>query len=261
MVRYNELYEMALENRGRWIDEIRLVGAGQDVLRLILFYRFKTSGMSGNEWRISCGWQVHTTIVELIQGDCEPFPRDANWWNFDTGYGGQMETGCAALFPGLFDSQPALHDLSIAHVDFYRKRRLLYRSSHDGKALPLLALAGHLPWALVMACDEPLGTDASWDDMRRLCFQDGCAEKAVSVYGLKHTYNRHGDQTSDGMCPSYLLGRGEAARRYVRAFCPLHLIRGDSDFDDSDSNYDVLWGPGPEKAMGWEEYESKSVVV
>lgn len=43
-----------------------------------------------------------------------------------------------------------------------------------------------------------------------------------------------------------------------RRFCMVHLRRGDCDFEDADSNYVVVDGPGPNEAEGWEGFESPS---
>ena len=76
----------------------------------------------------------------------------------------------------------------------------------------------------------------------KLCFQPGCTEPAVSVYGIKEP------------------GEDDRSLRKVRKFCPLHLNRGDQSLDDSNSVYEVLEGPGPAEAVGWQKYESRARV-
>src|SRR5207237_1236850 len=44
-----------------------------------------------------------------------------------------------------------------------------------------------------------------------------------------------------------------------RAFCRKHLRRGDAGLDDADDNYEVVSGPGPDEAQGWEQDESPSI--
>ena len=262
MVAYNERYEMAVDfvSASRWIDEVLLVGEDEDkaVLRLMTFPRYKTSGLSGSEWRISFGWQAHQSIRAKIQGDCEP-ARQKGWWNIDAGYR-SIDAGCAALFPTIFSNLPEIFDLQIQVVDFRRKGRLLYRSTYDDKPMPLLVCAGHLPWALIMAGNEPLGTDKAWNDMRHLCFQDGCREKAVSTYRLKYLYGADGEK-KPALAKSFALETLSRDMPLVRRFCRVHLRRGNCGLEDADDNYVVLDGPGPDKAVGWDEYTSESSVV
>jgi len=48
---------------------------------------------------------------------------------------------------------------------------------------------------------------------------------------------------------------------WYRQFCQRHLQRGDCSREDSDDNYAVVSGPGPNDAKGWEEDESPSQTV
>lgn len=252
-MKFNDQFDMHTGFlRGRnWIDEIRLNHEGSPFLRALTVYRYKRSDFSGDEWRTSVAWQIHHVFAELICGDLEPFSRDSSWFDFDTGYG-HMDAACAGLFPGLFSSQPALHDTSVSSIEFMRKGRLLYQSRHPNGMLPCLVTAGHLPWATSVACDEPLGTDEAWEDMLQLCFQDGCKELAVSMYRLLFRYDEDGK-----MRDSYsTLDRGNVP--LIVRFCSLHLRRGDCGLEDADRNYEVVDGPGPEGAVGWQEYASRS---
>lgn len=235
-MKYND-YLMHRHHDDSWIDEIQLVGAdGIPALRLVLKYRYKTSGLSGNEWRVSTFWQNAEHLA--MRGDSEPDPREAGWYTFDGPYK-DMAIGCAALYPGLYTSQPQQHNFMIAETRFLRKGRILYSSSYEGEARPLLTMAGHLPWANVEAGGHPLGTDEAWEDYRNLCHQPGCCEPAVSTYLFKDVVPKHG------------------AKGIIHRFCPLHLRRGDNGID-SDESYEVIEGPGPEAAVGWRKYESRA---
>jgi hypothetical protein len=77
---------------------------------------------------------------------------------------------------------------------------------------------------------------------RESCDQTGCAEKAVSRYHLKKEYSDSGEE----------LVMREGVNSHFRQFCQRHLQRGDCGLEDSDSNYEVISGPGPDQARGYE---------
>lgn len=235
-MRYDDAHDLHRHQDDQWLDEIRLVGADGPLLRLVLRYRYKTSDMSGDEWRTSTMWQCS----DLCRMDGDQHGPEG-WHDFDGAYGGKLETGCAALYPGLYTSQSHAHATEVVGVEFLRKGRKLYGSDHAGESRPLLTVAGHLPWALVCAKDEPLGTNEAWADYARLCHQPGCAEDAVSTYAFR----------------THALGD----RGLVHRFCPLHLRRGDCGREDNDANYVVIDGLGPDDAVGWREYESRAVLM
>jgi len=250
-------YVIAKHPDDEWIDTIALCNAQeQALLRLVVYPRYKMSGLSGDEWRFSYGWQCTPEMATRMHGDLAS-SADSNWLSFDTGYG-SITGACAGLFPGLYRSQPDIQQHLIALVTFSRKGRILYGSSYDGTALPLLLCAGHLPWAWIQACDEPLGTEESWRDMQRLCTQPGCADLAVSTYQLHKRYRKDGSDY-EAMEYSGTLASGKAPM--IRRFCPRHLRRGDCGRDDADSNYRVLDGPGPNDAHGYQDYISHAQTI
>jgi hypothetical protein len=228
-----------------WIDEIRLSSDTKPLLRLFTCYRYKTSGLSGDEWRTSTMWQcIEGLMIGNEENDGTP-----GWFNFDGPYY-KLSAGCAALYPGLYSSQRHAHNLPIHYIDFLRKGRVLYRSSYDNQPMTLLVVAGHLSWALMQANDQPLGTAEAWEDVKKLCHQPGCSNLAVSTYRLQYLYDRSGKKSEIAhMTP------------LVRRFCPIHLCRGDCGLEDADSNYEVLEGPGPNEAVGWRDYQSQSSVI
>ena len=90
-----------------WWDEIRLVSdeTKKPVLRIVTLYRYKTSGLSGDEWRTSVMWQTTLPMVGAEPSDSQP----TEWLNFDGPYW-KIEQGLAALYPGLYTSQKAVHN-------------------------------------------------------------------------------------------------------------------------------------------------------
>ena len=66
------------------------------------------------------------------------------------------------------------------------------------------------------------------------CFQSGCSDPSKNVYRLKEIYSSQGE----GPLPK------TEGFEYRRAFCEAHSHRGDSSFEDSDDNYELIKGEG-----------------
>ena len=217
----------------RGIDEIlfvdRLVQTVEEAdrhafLRIALIERYKTSGLSGDEWRFSAGLYLR-----------EDGRKD--WRLISTE--GSLDSMCAALYPSLYgDFQQGkwtseLVKRKVGNIVFQWKRLPIWGCSYDGEATDLMVSAGHLPWAWVAASDQ--GCDPG--PLREVCCQPGCAAPLVSVYRLKHRYCSSGHKTDP-------LTHGGGIE--VRGFCAKHLRRGDCGLEDSDDNYEVVSGPGPD---------------
>ena len=204
-----------------WFDGVIVAGAG---LRLVIRERYKTSGLSGDEWRFGYMWQ---RIV------------DGTWVDYDGQYSG-LSTALAAFYPGLYTDHREMHNDVVGHVDFMRKDHVAYRATYEDEPRELIVVAGHLPWAELVARDA--GCSPDYLHLHDLCFQPGCVKPAVSTYLLNAKWcARCGNKGEDN--PT--MGFGKSPRRYARRFCQSHLRRGDAGLDDADSNYEVVQGPGP----------------
>lgn len=202
-------------------------------MRLRIAERYKTSGLSGDEWRFSSALDIR----EHPTGD---------WVRLDAGYR-DFEAHAAALYPALFGDfligkNQWLFGRKVRHICFAWKGLPRWRGDHEGKASDFLVACGHLPWALIKAGEDG---EHHQDALKRLCCQPGCAEPHVSVYRKLRDYCQR--------CGSYCRkceGRGNDVMRIddrieVRGFCAKHLTRGDCGLDDADANYAVVSGPGP----------------
>lgn len=150
-----------------------------DGVILQILPRFKTSELSGDEWRVSC----RITFMHKGMGvHVETF--------------GDLRTAIAFL--------PSL----------------LISSRESSK----------LPDTRLVRCSQP-----------------GCPNAPVAIYRLKMEYSPNG---SMNMLPTDEL---------IRVFCSRHLDRGDCGLEDSNANYEVLEGPGPEKAQPQEGDASPSI--
>lgn len=215
-------------NNDEAFDEIRFETKLGPIVRCVIFPRYKTSGLSGDEWRISAGWQQR---------------RGNKWVDYDNGYS-NLETATKALYPALFSSHRDLHDILVTSLDFYKKGFKLYEATYDGKSLKLLHAAGHLPWAFIGAQERRVIPN----ELNEFCMQPGCDNRAISTYQLKKEYGPQGQD----LAPSSL------NIVYYRKFCQVHLLRGDCGREDADRNYIIVDGVGPDQAQGWKKFESKS---
>ncbi len=200
-------------------DEVQLISSQKGpLLRCTTIPRYKSSGLSGDEWRISAMWQIGKN----------------EWKDFDGGYR-NIKTACQALYGGLYSSHPDMQSIMIATVDWYQKGSKIYESSYDSQPLSLIHTAGHLPWAYMMAQESYV-----YRNQNELCFQPGCDNRAVATYKLRFEYCDHGHKTENKF-------------NYHRRFCARHLRRGDCGLEDADRNYIVIDGPGPDQAQGFDD--------
>jgi len=163
-------------------------------LRIGLIERYKTSGLSGDEWRFSTGLWVR----ELPRRD---------WRLISTG--GSLEGHCAQLYPELYGDFESgrwpreFFTRKVGSVVFRWKGEHVWACSMDGRQADLLVTAGHLPWSWTLCADQ--GSDPK--PLERLCCQPGCAEPLVSIYRVKQYFpfkcscGRPGDWTLEGDIP------------------------------------------------------------
>jgi hypothetical protein len=193
-------------------------------LKIAIVERYKTSGLSGNEWRFSSSLYAR----EERRSD----------WRRISDYG-QLQWAPAWFYPEMYGDFEAgkwtaeFAARKVGAIAFSWKGLPVWSTSHDGKAVPLLVAAGHLPFAWAQAGDQ--GSDPT--PLKELCCQPGCARPLVSIYRLKQRYCQAGHKTDP------LTHGGQVE---VRGFCGDHLRRGDCGLDDADDNYEVVSGPGPD---------------
>ncbi len=84
------------------------------------------------------------------------------------------------------------------------------------------------------------------------CDQPGCPNDAISKYLVKRLTSSRGE---------YLHEDESKHTRYIRRFCETHLCRGDCGREDSNDNYEVLEGPGPDGSTNTKTSPSAGPVV
>jgi hypothetical protein len=117
-----------------------------------------------------------------------------------------------------------------ASVTVKRKGHTILETSFN----KIRSAAAFLPSLLLTMFEQDAAQRIPDDVDHALCFQPGCSNPAVSVYRLKQDY----------------CARGEPHKLHSEtrlAFCRTHLERGDCGLKDSDSNYEVVSGPGPDE--------------
>jgi hypothetical protein len=104
----------------------------------------------------------------------------------------------------------------------------------------LEAAVATLP-GMFIARSFPAGADKATfhPDAPDYCSQPGCPDKAISIYRLKEEFSRSGEEIVMSDLEGY-------ERR--RAFCARHLRRGDCGREDSDANYELVSGTGPDSS-------------
>jgi hypothetical protein len=161
-----------------------------DEIRVVIRERYKTSGLSGDEWRFH-------RVVQL-----------------------------------------------------YRKGALLGERPFNGS---MQTVAGFVGLAYAEICE---GGEFTRPADEHLCFQPGCRNEAVSEYELIEEFGPQGQR----LHPDESMTARWSVRR---KFCARHLRRGDCGREDSDRNYRVVSGPGPDNT-DWSDAnvtESAQMVV
>ena len=196
-----------------WADQIILNGVRS--LRLVIRERYKTSGLSGDEWRFSYLWQV----------------LGSEWTDLDGPYGRQ-DYAINAFFPAFRTSHQNWHNDVCNSIQFMWKGRPLMEMSDDGKPMPLLHAIGCIHYA---KSEAGMKYPTELRDNSNVCAQPGCAEAPVSLFRKIEDYYENIGKTKDYY-------QGDLYRR----FCKKHLRRGDCGMDDADRNYELIDGIGPD---------------
>lgn len=232
------------------VDEIHFVGgeglpqtyeqaSARAFCRIGLVERYKTSDLSGDEWRFS-------TEMCLRERPNQP------WVQTSTGY---LSLGdyARAMYPELYadfqkGKNPWTNRCMVAAVTFSWKGMGVYSASYDGDPVPFLVACGHLSWGLILAGEEGRHYPEA---LETLCCQPACRQPHTTVYRIKKD-----------RCPSCAQERN--SRVYaggLRGFCSKHARRGDCGLGDSDSNYTVVSGHGPDGHEPDERVVSRARVI
>lgn len=232
-------------------------GGGQPLVRAVVVPRFKTSGLSGDEWRTSVSLEV------CVPGD-QPFSE--RWLTLDSGTPDMM--GALCRLPVLANSLPdtdedgfavgyegdlephelkllvdTMHDrwhTPVNRADFLIKGVVAFScdafGGHRDEWEAFETVLGHMPWLHIVFGEEAIVNFRAYD---RKCSQYGCSKDAAVAYRLEKRYSHKGTPLPDVL-----------DTQFVRMFCERHARRGDCGIEDRQSNYTQVYEglfPRPEE--------------
>jgi hypothetical protein len=191
-------------------------------LRATIVPRYKTSGLSGDEWRISARLQVFAGQA----GQALVLER--------TFHRMRRLTEHAPVF--LWREARTLLGVPDATLVATRKGVVL-----TTRAFPTFGEAAlGMGWHIVTANEGEDGVEwhhLSDEEERAHCQQVGCSDPPVNVYHLKKLL--YGDHPPDTFyAPKY-----DFEGQYVW-YCARHTTRGDCGFEDADKNLELVQGSG-----------------
>ena len=199
-------------------DEIVIL-SGHTVLHGSVVPRYKTSGMSGDEWRIGARLAVKLHGFEVVARGF----RDLN--TLMTHAPGFIYADGRLLSPPSYAAKLVVKrkGISLCERDF---------PSFGDAAMGMF-------WHVITANEGTRGVE--WNHLtdaqeRGLCQQVGCAEKPVNVYRLKKLM-----EGNDRRC--FLEPEYDFVGRYTW-YCARHTTRGDCGFEDADENLELVEGNG-----------------
>jgi hypothetical protein len=212
-------------------DEIVIL-SGQVVLHGFIVPRYKTSGLSGDEWRISARLVVKYTGNPVIE---RSFHRMNDLLKYAPGF--------------IYSERERLLQGAEATTLVAKRKRidlceLTFNSFGDA--------AMGMAWHLVTANEGTAGV--KWhhltdEEERARCQQVGCAEPPVNVYHLKKLL--YGDHPPD----TFFAPKYDFEGQYVW-YCARHTTRGDCGFEDADNNLELVEGDGTSVQRGSDESPS-----
>ena len=216
-------------------DEVVIL-AGTTTLRGSIVPRYKTSGLSGDEWRVSARLVVKEYGRTILD---QPFHRMSQLLTHAPGFiyvwrhSLQQGTGPTAT---LVAKRKGHVLCEIASPNFMDAAMGMYRSiirANEG-------MEGVL-WRHVTDAEE-----------RAHCQQVGCADEPVNVYRLKKIL--YGEDTERAFLPPQYDFEGQ-----YTWYCPRHATRGDCGIEDADGNLELVEGDGRPRPV--KEDESPSVTA
>lgn len=193
-----------------WFDECRIEGKYGPILRMVCVERWKTSGLSGDEWRFGYRWEIRKNGND-----------GGRSWHPVEGYPAHRpDDAYRRLYPLVSEAAPLFLNYEVS-VHFYRKGVLAWNVP---EIRPLRDAAGFLPWDEIVAREQhdviPLE-----EATKGLCMQPGCRNEPTVRYRIKQEYDRCGNEK-------------ESYSANGRHFCDKHRRRGDCALEDADVNYE-----------------------
>jgi hypothetical protein len=215
-------------------DEVNIL-AGQVVFGSSVVPRYKTSGLSGDEWRIGA------RLVVKVRGE-EVVTHDFHRMN-----------GLLTYAPGFIYAERERVPLSEGPARLVAKRKGVVLVERDFPSFGDAAMGAF--WHIVTANEGAEGV--VWHHLtnaeeRAHCQQVGCAEPPVNTFHLKKILI--GDHPPE----TFAAPRYDFEGQFVW-YCARHTRRGDCGYEDADENLELVEGTGVAREHA--EDESPSALV
>lgn len=219
-----------------YIDEITIRSGDTKLVHLYLVPRFKTSGLSGDEWRIS-------SKLEIFNYDGYGILYERNFSN--------LRYAKEFLPHFVYTYAKSYLDFKPAKVEVFRKNNRIWAKSFKTFGEASIGL----PYHITVAGESDPNYKFMQDSLEQnYCQQPGCAEFPDKIYKLKKKWN--GSDMVDFYRPSGYVDN----YRYIW-FCERHLHRGDCSMEDCDKNYEVVGGGNSQSSAIRVEDESPSILA
>ena len=220
-----------------YVDRVEVQASSGSQLVGYVVPRYKTSGLSGDEWR------VHAEMEIRLHPKSEPI--------FTRGFGGMdwLQT-----FAGLFVLREAPQCMTSpqAKLTAYRKGHVLMTETFPTFAEAVVGMRWH-----IVTCNE--GNKVPWHhvsdaDEAQHCQQVGCSDPPVNTFRLKKIL--YGDHPPD----TFMVPKYDFEGQFVW-YCARHTRRGDCGYEDADKNLELVEGPGIAKPHARDFSESGLVIL
>lgn len=222
-----------------YVDRVEIQSTSGSQLVGYVVPRYKTSGLSGDEWRVSSQMEVR------LHPNSKPI--------FTRGFG-RMD-GLQA-YAGLFVLRETLQCMSSpsAKLTAYRKGHALMTETFSTFGEAVVGMK----WHIVTANEGRRGVEwhhLSDEEEAQHCQQVGCAELPVNVFRFKKLFYGNGDAERTFLPPKYDF-EGQWAW-----YCARHTQRGDCGYEDADKNMELVEGPGINKPRAGDFSQSGPVIL
>lgn len=200
--------------------------------------RYKTSSLSGDEWR------VHAQMEVRLHPSNKPI--------FERGFGSMR---WLMTFAGIFVMRetPMCMSSPAAKLTVYRKGHVLMTETLPSFGEAVVGMMWH-----VVSCNE--GREGiEWYHLSDAeeaahCQQVGCAELPINVFHLKKIL--YGDHPPD----TFMVPKYDFEGQFVW-YCARHTRRGDCGIEDADKNLELVEGHGAGRPRASDFSESGRVIL
>jgi hypothetical protein len=206
-----------------YCDCVTIVSREGPMLTASVKPRFKTSAISGSEWRVSAQIEVHVRPNKLLALGQARYHRMRELFEY-----APFHVYAAARASHLLD-------LPRATLTVERKGVVLMREERPTFGDALLGMG----WHIRTANEGREGVDwhhLSNEEERERCQQVGCADPPRNFYRLKKILTGRGSDVL--IDPEYdFIGQ-------FTWYCGRHTLRGGQGLEDNDENLELVMGPG-----------------